>query len=244
MLDVCPISIGIETLGGCFTKLVEANTTIPCKKSEIFSTAVDNQPSVDINVLQGERPMAKDNKSIGLFRLDGIMPSKRGIPQVEVTFNIDANSILTVTALDKATNKEQSITIQNSGSLSQEEIDRIKREAEEFAESDKKEREIADTLNKGDQIVFNTEKMIEEQADKLSDENKTKLSALVEQMKIAVKDKNVEDINRLESELNGVWNEIATAMYAQAQQEQASETVVNENATDNNIQDANFEEVN
>lgn len=244
LLDVCPISIGIETLGGCFTKLVEANTTIPCKKSEIFSTAVDNQPSVDINVLQGERPMAKDNKSIGLFRLDGIMPSKRGVPQVEVTFNIDANSILTVTALDKATNKEQSITIQNSGSLSQEEIDRIKREAEEFAESDKKEREIADTLNKGDQIVFNTEKMIEEQADKLSDENKTKLSALVEQMKIAVKDKNVEDINRLESELNGVWNEIATAMYAQAQQEQASETVVNEGTTDNNIQDANFEEVN
>lgn len=147
LLDVTPISIGIETMGGVFTKLVEANTTIPCKKTEIFSTAVDNQPNVDINVLQGERPMAKDNKSIGLFRLDGLMPARRGVPQIEVSFDIDANGILKVSAVDKGTGKEQSITIENSSTLNQEEIDRIKREASEFAESDKKEREIADTVN-------------------------------------------------------------------------------------------------
>lgn len=247
LLDVTPISIGIETMGGVFTKLVEANTTIPCKKTEVFSTAVDNQPNVDINVLQGERPMAKDNKSIGLFRLDGIMPARRGVPQIEVSFDINANGILTVSAVDKATNKEQSITIENSGSLSKEEIERIKKEAEEFAESDKKEREIADTINKGDSLVFSTEKMIEEQADKLSEENKSKLSALVEDMKTAVKDKKVDDINRLEGEINNVWNEIASVMYAQAQQTQdttssANETVVNEQPTDE-VQDANFEEV-
>jgi len=247
LLDVTPISIGIETMGGVFTKLVEANTTIPCKKTEVFSTAVDNQPNVDINVLQGERPMAKDNKSIGLFRLDGIMPARRGVPQIEVSFDINANGILTVSAVDKATNKEQSITIENSGSLSKEEIERIKKEAEEFAESDKKEREIADTINKGDSLVFSTEKMIEEQSDKLSEENKSKLSALVEDMKTAVKDKKVDDINRLEGEINNVWNEIASVMYAQAQQTQdttssANETVVNEQPTDE-VQDANFEEV-
>ena len=172
LLDVTPISMGIETMGGVFTKLIDANTTIPCKKTEIFSTAVDNQPTVDIRVLQGERPMAKDNKEIGLFRLDGIMPAPRGIPQIEVSFEIDANGLLKVTAIDKATNKEQSITIQSQGTLSKEEIERIKREAEEFAESDKKEREIADTINKGDSMVFSNEKMLKEMDGKISDEDK------------------------------------------------------------------------
>ena len=241
LLDVTPISIGIETMGGVFTKLVEANTTIPCKKTEIFSTAVDNQPNVDINVLQGERPMAKDNKSIGLFRLDGIMPARRGVPQIEVTFDISADGILKVSAVDKATNKEQSITIENSGSLSKEEIERIKKEAADFAESDKKEREIADTINKGDGVIFSSEKMLEEQGDKVPEDKRTALQSMLEEMKNAVKDKNVEEINRLEGEINKIWNELASIMYA-------SQTITEPNPTeevktDDNIQNADFEEV-
>ena len=245
LLDVTPISMGIETMGGVFTKLIDANTTIPCKKTEIFSTAVDNQPSVDINVLQGERPMAKDNKSVGLFRLDGIMPAMRGVPQIEVSFDIDANGILTVTAKDKATNKEQHITIQSKGSLSQEEIDRIKREAEEFAESDKKEREIADTVNKGDSIVFSNEKMMKEQESNLTEDEKKDLTELVESMKTAVKDRNVEEINRLETLINEKWNTVSTRIYQNFQTQQTTEQPQQEetNKAEENIQDANFEEV-
>ena len=245
LLDVTPISIGIETMGGVFTKLVEANTTIPCKKTEIFSTAVDNQPNVDINVLQGERPMAKDNKSIGLFRLDGIMPARRGVPQIEVTFDISADGILKVSAVDKATNKEQSITIEQSGSLSKEEIERIKKEAEQFAEADKKEREIADTINKGDSIVFSSEKMLEEQGDKIPEDKRTAMQSLLEEMKTAVKDKKADDINRLEEEINKIWNEVASAMYASQVQEQATQSAnPTEEANGENVQNADFEEVN
>ena len=245
LLDVTPISMGIETMGGVFTKLIDANTTIPCKKTEIFSTAVDNQPSVDINVLQGERPMAKDNKSVGLFRLDGIMPAMRGVPQIEVSFDIDANGILTVTAKDKATNKEQHITIQSKGSLTQEEIDRIKREAEEFAESDKKEREIADTVNKGDSIVFSNEKMMKEQESNINEEEKKDLTELVESMKTAVKDRNVEEINRLETLINEKWNTISARIYQNTQSQQTTEQPQQEevNNTEEKIQDADFEEV-
>ena len=245
LLDVTPISMGIETMGGVFTKLIDANTTIPCKKTEIFSTAVDNQPSVDINVLQGERPMAKDNKSVGLFRLDGIMPAMRGVPQIEVSFDIDANGILTVTAKDKATNKEQHITIQSKGSLSQEEIDRIKREAEEFAEADKKEREIADTVNKGDSIVFSNEKMMKEQESNLTEDEKKDLTELVESMKTAVKDRNIEEINRLENLINEKWNTVSTRIYQNFQTQQTTEQPQQEetNKAEENIQDANFEEV-
>ena len=241
LLDVTPISMGIETMGGVFTKLIEANTTIPCKKTEIFSTAVDNQPTVDIRVLQGERPMAKDNKEIGLFRLDGIMPAPRGIPQIEVSFDIDANGLLKVTAIDKATNKEQSITIQSQGTLSKEEIERIKREAEEFAESDKKEREIADTINKGDAMVFSNEKMLKEMDDKISDEEKSSIQTLVDDMKKAVSDKNVDEINRIENLINAKWNEISTRLYS-TQQQQATETTTNTDSTEN-VKDAEFEEV-
>jgi molecular chaperone DnaK len=228
-----------------FTKLIDANTTIPCKKTEIFSTAVDNQPSVDINVLQGERPMAKDNKSVGLFRLDGIMPAMRGVPQIEVSFDIDANGILTVTAKDKATNKEQHITIQSKGSLTQEEIDRIKREAEEFAEADKKEREIADTVNKGDSIVFSNEKMMKEQESNLTEDEKKDLTELVESMKTAVKDRNVEEINRLETLINEKWNTVSTRIYQNFQTQQTTEQPQQEeaNKAEENIQDATFEEV-
>lgn len=242
LLDVTPISMGIETMGNVFTKLIEANTTIPCRKTEIFSTAVDNQPSVDINVLQGERPMAKDNKSIGLFRLDGIMPAMRGVPQIEVSFDIDANGILTVTAKDKATNKEQHITIQSKGSLSQEEIDRIKREAEEFAEADKKEREIADTVNKGDSIVFNNEKMIKDQESNLTEDEKNTLNGLLESMKTAVKDRNIDEINNLEKSIYEKWNEISSRIY-QNQSQQTTEQPQQEETNNENIQDAAFEEV-
>lgn len=243
LLDVTPISMGIETMGGVFTKLIEANTTIPCKKTEVFSTAVDNQSSVDINVLQGERPMAKDNKSIGLFRLDGIMPAPRGIPQIVVNFDINANGILTVTAVDKATGKEQSITIQSKGSLSDAEIEKIKREAEEFAEADKKEREIADTINKGDALAFSNEKMIKEHNEKLTEDEKTSLNELVEKMKKAVADKNVDDINNLEKEINDKWNVISTRMYS-AQQTTTEQPQSEPTSTDDdNIKDATFEEV-
>ena len=214
LLDVTPISMGIETMGGIFTKLIDANTTIPCKKTEIFSTAVDNQTTVDIRVLQGERPMAKDNKEVGIFRLDGILPAQRGIPQIEVTFDIDANGILKVSAKDKATNKEQSITIESKGSLTDAEIQRIKNEAEQFAEADKKEKENAEIINKGDGIVFSTERTIKDMNDKLTDEDKTNLNELVSKMKTAVKDKNIDDINSLEKEINSTWNSISERIYS------------------------------
>lgn len=241
LLDVTPISMGIETLGGVFTKLIEANTTIPCRKTEIFSTAVDNQTTVDIKVLQGERPMAKDNKEIGLFRLDSIMPAPRGIPQIEVTFDIDANGILKVSATDKATNKEQSIVIESKGSLSQDEIERIKREAEQFAESDKKEKEKADTINKGDSIIFSTNKLIKDMSEKMTDDEKNKINELVAKMQSAVDAKDTALINETEKLINETWNEVSTRIYSQ-QTANASDTNQN-NTSSENVTDANFEEV-
>ena len=215
LLDVTPLTMGIETMGGVLTPIVESNTTIPVKKTQIFSTAQDNQTSVTINVLQGNRPMASDKKQIGLFNLDGIMPAKRGIPQIEVAFDIDANGILKVSAIDKGTNKEQHITIQTKGSLTKEEIEKIKADAEAHAEEDKKAKETADTLNKGDSIVFSTEKMIEEQGDKLSEDDKKNLNGLVDKMKEAVKNKDTDKINSTEKEINEIWNKIAAKMYQQ-----------------------------
>lgn len=246
LLDVTPISMGIETMGGIFTKLIEANTTIPCKKTEIFSTAVDNQTTVDIRVLQGERPMAKDNKEVGIFRLDGILPAQRGVPQIEVTFDIDANGILKVSAKDKATNKEQSITIESKGSLTDSEIERIKREAEEFAEADKKEKENAEVINKGDGIAFSTERSLKEMEDKLTDDDKSKLNELVSKMKSAVKDKNIDEINSLEKEINSEWNSISERIYSKANQ---GNSTTDSNTTEENHEspqdtvDANYEEV-
>lgn len=213
LLDVCPISYGIETLGGVMTKLIEGNTTIPCKREQEFTTAVDNQTTVEIRVLQGERPMANDNKQIGRFILDGIMPAKRGVPKVNVVFDIDANGILTVSAKDKATGKEQSIRIEGSGKLSQDEIDRIKAEAEKYAEEDKKAKELADAVNKGDSIVFQNEKMMDEQKEHINDDEKSKLNGYIEEMKQAVSDKNVSKINELEGKINTVWQAISMRMY-------------------------------
>jgi molecular chaperone DnaK len=246
LLDVCPISVGIETMGGVFTKLVEANTTIPCTKKETFSTASDNQTTVTVNVLQGERPMAKDNKSLGRFNLDGIMPAPRGIPQIEVSFDIDANGILKVSATDKATGKEQSIRIEGSNNLSDDEINRMKAEAEKFAEADKKEREVADTVNKGDQIVFSQEKMIDEQKENLKDDEKDKLKGLIEEMKQAVKDKNVDKINELEASINSLWNDISKRVYGQQGAQQTGDSVKAETTdadSNDNVQDADYEEV-
>ena len=245
LLDVTPLSYGIDTLGGVFAKIIESNTTIPCKREQVFSTAVDNQQNVDIVVAQGERPMTKDNKQVGMFRLDGILPARRGVPQIQVTFDIDANGILKVTALDKGTNKEQSITINNTNSLSQEEIDRIKREAEEFAEQDKKAKEEAETINKGDAIAFNNDKMIEENSDKISEDDKVKINEISEKLRNAVKDKNIDLINSLEKENNELWNQISTKMYSQTAQEQPQQETQTQSSEkkEDNIEEASFEEV-
>lgn len=246
LLDVCPISYGIETLGGVMTKLIEGNTTIPCKREQEFTTAIDNQTSVEIRVLQGERPMANDNKQVGRFILDGIMPAKRGVPKVDVVFDIDANGILTVSAKDKATGKEQSIRIEGSGKLSQDEIDRIKAEAEKYAEEDKKAKELADAINKGDSIIFQNEKMMEEQKEHINEDEKTKLNGYLEEMKQAVGDKNVSKINELEGQINAVWQSISMRMYSNQSPFDFTQSQENSGTTTNpgdNIEEADFEEV-
>ena len=250
LLDVTPLTLGIETMGGVMTKLIDANTTIPFKKTETFSTASDNQTTVTVNVLQGERPMAKDNKQIGIFNLEGILPAKRGVPQIEVTFDIDANGILTVSAKDKGTGKEQKIRIEASSNLSKDEIERMKAEAAANADADKKAKEEADAVNKGDQIIFSQEKMMEEQKEHITSDEKEKLEGLVSQMKDAVKAKDVNKINELEVSINAVWNEVSQRIYSQGQQQQTQQqsTSQEQQATNNeqkdNVEDADFEEVN
>ncbi|NCF57270.1 MAG: molecular chaperone DnaK [Bacteroidetes bacterium] len=221
LLDVTPLSLGIETMGQVMTTLIESNTTIPTKKSEVFSTAADNQPSVEIHVLQGERPMSKDNKSIGRFHLDGIPPAQRGTPQVEVTFDIDANGILNVSAKDKTTGKEQSIRIEASSGLSDDDIQRMKQEAESNADSDKKAREGADKLNAADQMVFQTEKQIKEVGDKLGDKKEAIESAL-EELKKAYASKEISAIDAAMEAMNEAWK-LASEEMAKAQQETAAE---------------------
>lgn len=202
LLDVTPLSLGIETMGGVMTKLIDANTTIPCKRSEIFSTAVDNQPAVTISVFQGERPMAQDNKNIGIFNLDGIMPARRGVPQIEVTFDIDANGILSVSAKDKATGKEQSIKIEASSSLSKEDIERMKAEAAANEVEDKKRKEKVDKLNSADSMIFQTESMLTEAGDKIPSDIKSEIEAAVSKLKEAHKSENVSEIDAAIADLN------------------------------------------
>ena len=240
LLDVTPLSLGIETLGGVMTKLIDANTTIPCKKSETFSTAADNQTEVTIHVLQGERPMASQNKSIGQFNLTGIAPARRGIPQIEVSFDIDANGILKVSAKDKATGKEQAIRIEASSGLSKEEIDRMKAEAQANADADKKEREKIDKLNQADSMVFQTENFLKENGDKIPADQKPAIEAAVEKLKNAHKAQDLAAIDAATAELNQVMQAASAQMYSQAGPQGNTQNTQDSN---DNIQDADFEEV-
>ena len=217
LLDVTPLSLGIETLGGVMTKLIDANTTIPTRKSEVFSTAADNQPSVEIHVLQGERPMAKDNKTIGTFHLDGITPAPRGIPQIEVTFDIDANGILNVSAKDKATGKEQKIRIEASSGLSEDEIKRMRDEAKANEAADKAERERVDKINAADTLCFQSEKNLKEYGDKIPSDKKGTIEAALGSLKEAVKSQNVSDIERYTEQLNNAWHAASEDMAKAAQ---------------------------
>jgi molecular chaperone DnaK len=218
LLDVTPLSLGIETMGGVFTKLIDANTTIPTKKAETFTTAADNQPSVEIHVLQGERPMAKDNKTIGRFHLDGLPPAPRGVPQVEVAFDIDANGIIHVTAKDKATNKEQSIRIESSSGLTDDEIKRMRDEAKANEEADKQVREKVDKLNTADSLIFSTEKQLKEFGDKLSSDKKANIEKALADLKESHKKEDLSDLDAKTEVLNNAWKEASEEMYKASQQ--------------------------
>ena len=251
LLDVTPLTLGIETMGGVMTKLIDANTTIPCKKSEVFSTAADNQTEVTIHVLQGERPMAAQNKSIGQFNLTGIAPARRGVPQIEVTFDIDANGILKVSAKDKATGKEQAIRIEASSGLSKEEIDRMKAEAEANAEADKKEKERIDKLNQADSLIFSTENQLKDLGDKIPADKKAPIEAALQKLKDAHKAQDLAGIDAASAELQAAFQAASAEMYAQTGGAQAGPNAgqANNNAgqgsskNNDNVQDADFEEV-
>jgi len=216
LLDVCPISLGIETMGGVMTKLIDANTTIPAKKTQIFSTAEDNQPAVTIMVCQGERPMARDNKLLGNFTLDGIMPARRGVPQIEVTFDVDANGILTVSAVDKGTGKEQHITIDAPNKLSDAEVERMRKDAEKYAEEDKKKKEAADIRNNADSLVFQTEKLLDESKDKLTDEQKSALETPLKELKEALEKNESDKLKGLTDTLQQAWYKVSGELYQKA----------------------------
>jgi len=251
LLDVTPLSLGIETLGGVFTKLIEANTTIPTRKTEVFTTAADNQPSVEIHVLQGERPLAKDNKTIGRFHLDGIPPAPRGVPQIEVTFDIDANGILHVTAKDRGTGKEQKIRIEASSGLTEEEIKRMREEAKRNEEADRREKERIEKINAADSLIFQTEKQLKEFGDKLPADKKASIEAALGKLKDAHKSQNLAAIENATNELNAAWQAASEELYkAQAQANAGAGQQANANpgsssssGNDQEVTDVDFEEV-
>ena len=246
LLDVTPLSLGIETMGNVMTKLIEANTTIPTKKSQVFSTAADNQPAVDIRIAQGERPMYPDNKEIGRFQLADIPPAPRGVPQIEVTFDIDANGILNVTAKDKATGKEQNIRIEASSGLTEQEIEKMKKDAEANAEADAKAKETVDKLNSADAMIFQTEKQLKEFGDKLSDDKKKPIEESLDELKKAFESKDLEKIDPALEKINEAWKTASEEMYkAQQNQQGQAQQPADEEAADNsdNVEDVDFEEV-
>ena len=247
LLDVTPLSLGIETMGGVLTKLIEANTTIPTKRSQVFSTAADNQPSVEIHVLQGERPMATDNKTIGRFHLDGIPPAQRGVPQIEVAFDIDANGIIKVSATDKATNKSQDIRIEASSGLSEEEIKKMREEAEANAEADAKKKAAIDKINEADAMIFQTEKQLKEFGEKLSEDKKEPIEEALEELKEAHKTQEIEKIEPALEKINEAWKVASEEMYkAQADQQPGADAGASagaESSATDDVEDVDFEEV-
>ena len=247
LLDVTPLSLGIETMGNVFTKLIDANTTIPTKKSQVFSTAVDNQPSVEIHVLQGERAMAADNNTIGRFHLDGLPPAQRGVPQIEVTFDIDANGIIKVSALDKGTNKSHEIRIEASSGLSEEEIEKMRQEAEANADADKAAKETAEKINGADGMIFQTEKQLKEFGEKLSDDKKAPIEAALVELKAAHESKDIAQIDAAMEKINEAWKAASEEMYKAEQEAQAGAGAEGQpeanDAQGDNVEDVDFEEV-
>ena len=243
LLDVTPLSLGIETMGGVFTKLIEANTTIPTKKSEVFSTAADNQPSVELNVLQGERPMAKDNRSLGRFHLDGLPPAQRGVPQIEVTFDIDANGILNVSAKDKGTGKEQKIRIEASSGLTDEDIEKMRNEAKANEAADKLEKERVEKINQADALIFQSDKQLKEYGEKLSEGNKTAIESALTELKAAHASQDLAAIDAGLEKLNAAWTAASQEMYAAGASEGGDGAQPTDTAADGGAEDVSFEEV-